>query len=127
MEIYMKKTFLFTIAMSLVSMSAMAAKPVFYPSAPDQPRVQFLKSINGSSFFIGGNGYGNRFPGYEMPDQKETDPIGKPYGVAVTPGKVYVCDTGSSVVKVFDLEKKICFFYWSRESRETSTAIKYRS
>ena len=93
-------------AVSLISGTALAAKPVVYPAAPEQPRIQFLKTINGSSIFIGGNGYGNRFPGYETEGQKETDPVGKPYGMAVTPGKIFVCDTSASAIKVFDLDKK---------------------
>jgi hypothetical protein len=91
---------------SLTSLSAMAAKPIFYPAAPEQPRIQFLKSINGSSFFVGGNGFGNRFPGYETQGQQEMDPISKPYGITSTQGKIYICDGGSASVKVFDLDKK---------------------
>ena len=102
----MKTKILTLMAVSLISATALAAKPVFYPAAPEQPRIQFLKSINGSSFFIAGNGYGNRFPGYEIPNQKETDPVGKPYGMAVTAGKIFICDTGSSSVRIFDLDKK---------------------
>jgi sugar lactone lactonase YvrE len=91
---------------SLTSLTAQAAKPVFYPAAPEQPRIQFLKSINGANFFVGGNGYGNRFPGYETPESKDTNPIMKPYGVTVTQGKIFVCDPGSATVKIFDLDKK---------------------
>jgi DNA-binding beta-propeller fold protein YncE len=106
MENKMKTNLLTIMAVSLISATAMAAKPVVYPAAPEQPRVQFLKSINGGSFFISGNGYGNRFPGYEMPAQKETDAVGKPYGIATTAGKIYICDMASATVKVFDLDKK---------------------
>jgi streptogramin lyase len=106
MEKYMKMNLLTIMAVSLISGTALAAKPIFYPAAPEQPRIQFLKTINGSSFFVGGNGYGNRFPGYEAEGQKETDPIGKPYGMAVTPGKIFVCDTSASAIKIFDLDKK---------------------
>lgn len=98
---------LITLAASLTSVLAVAAtSPVFYPAAPEQPRIQFLKSINGSSFFFGGNGYGGRFPGYEGSTQ-ETDPIVKPYGMAMTAGKIYICDGGTATVKVFDLNKKM--------------------
>jgi DNA-binding beta-propeller fold protein YncE len=102
----MKIKMLTVMAVSLIATSAMAAKPVFYPASPDQPRIQFLKSINGSSFFVSGNGYGNRFPDYKMPTQKEADPIAKPYGITTTQGKIFVCDTSAAVVKVFDLDKK---------------------
>jgi sugar lactone lactonase YvrE len=106
MEKNMKINLLTIMAVGLISGTALAAKPVFYPAAPEQPRIQFLKTINGSSFFINGNGYGNRFPGYEIPGQRETDPVGKPYGMAVSQGKIYVCDMASATVKIFDLDKK---------------------
>ena len=51
----MKIKLVTVMALTLASVSAMAATPVFYPSAPDQPRIQFLKSMNGSSFFVNGN------------------------------------------------------------------------
>jgi hypothetical protein len=106
MENNMKMNILTIMAVGLISGTALAAKPVFYPAAPEQPRVQFLKSINGESFFVGGNGYGNRFPGYEIPGSKETNPVGKPYGIASTQGKIFICDMAAQVVKVFDLDKK---------------------
>jgi len=92
---------------SLVSLSAMAAAPVFYPSAPEQPRIQFLKSMNGGNFFLPENPFGDRFPGYQATNvAPDKDALKKPYGVALANGKVYVCDAGAGVVKVFDLDKK---------------------
>ncbi len=105
----MKTNFLITMmAASLTSVCVLAASaPVFYPGNPEQPRIQFLKAINGSSAFITGNGYGDRFPNYKGHIKNETNPIVKPYGLAVTQGKIFVCDAGTGTVKIFDLEKKM--------------------
>ena len=102
----MKMKMLMIMAVGLISSTALAAKLIVYPAAPDQPRVQFLKTINGSSVFVGGNGFGNRFPGYEAEGVKETDGIGKPYGMTTAAGKIFVCDTSAAAIKVFDLDKK---------------------
>ena len=101
-----KMTMFAVMLTTLTSLSAMAAAPVFYPSAPEQPRIQFLKSMNGGSFFQTGNGFGDRFPGYQAPATADKDGIKKPYGLALSNGKVYVCDAGAGVVKIFDLDKK---------------------
>ena len=45
----------------LVSINALASAPVFYPSAPEQPRIQFLKTINGGNFFLPENPFGDHF------------------------------------------------------------------
>ena len=73
---------------------------VFFPPAPELPRIQYLTSFNGlrdveeqSSF--------NRFVVGEKPDLR----LDKPYGIAIHDGKIYVCDTNSTVV-VFDVKGK---------------------
>ncbi len=74
--------------------------PVFFPPAPDPPRVQFLtyfsslKDIQKQSSF-------NRFVVGEKQDVK----LDKPYGLAIHDGKIYVCDTNATVV-IFDLKTK---------------------
>lgn len=90
----------------LVSINALASAPVFYPSAPEQPRIQFLKTINGGNFFLPENPFGDRFPGFQAPAAADKDSLSKPYGVALANGKIYVCDAGAGKVKVFDLDKK---------------------
>jgi YD repeat-containing protein len=75
---------------------------VFYPPAPDEPRLQFLMSFEDaehwkqrrrstfSDFVVGA-----------QPDIPGT--ITSPYGLAVSEGKLYVCDLGRRVVHVIDL------------------------
>ncbi|MEE9366591.1 MAG: hypothetical protein V3W44_07890 [Dehalococcoidales bacterium] len=77
--------------------------PVFFPGAPDQPKLQFLTSFrNGEKF------------DFEKPSFLETFVLGegklrvgrivKPYGVAMHDGKIYVCDVGDARIKVMDFE-----------------------
>jgi len=75
---------------------------IFYPPAPEPPRLQYLTSLTGekdiarrkSAFFEFVTGTGE--------SKKRLD---KPYGVALWNGKLYVCDTNRGVV-VFDLEHR---------------------
>ena len=75
--------------------------PVF-PPAPDEPRIIYERTLYSSSdvekedksadlkrMLVGG--------------VKSGEGLGKPYGVAVFHGKVYVSDTGSHLVAVFDI------------------------
>ncbi len=77
--------------------------PVFFPAAPDQPKLQFLTSFkNGEKF------------DFEKPSFLETFVLGEgklrtgrivnPYGVAMHDGKIYVCDVGDARIKVMDFE-----------------------
>ncbi|MBI2522625.1 MAG: hypothetical protein HYV97_19550 [Bdellovibrio sp.] len=79
--------------------------PLFYPSTPEKPRIQFLKTINGASFMDTNNStYGDRFPGYTGTDgTQDINPLIKPYGMAVTRGQIFICDTAKQQVMVFDL------------------------
>ncbi|MGO8705385.1 MAG: 6-bladed beta-propeller [Candidatus Brocadiia bacterium] len=85
------------------------AKAIFYPFPPDPPRVQFLTAIDTARDVITSK-RGWRFldlivgaPPDILESQQAT--LGKPYGVAVWRGRIYVCDFGAHVVKVFDLER----------------------
>jgi sugar lactone lactonase YvrE len=80
------------------------AGPIFYPEAPEQPRIQFLRTlrkpsdvqpkVSGFKAFVLGK------------DDSEDRPIGKPYGVAVNGGRVFVCDSMSGMVSIFDVQRK---------------------
>jgi DNA-binding beta-propeller fold protein YncE len=78
---------------------------VFFPPPPNEPKIQFLKSVSGSkdveesqsdlALLLAG---GNRDNG---------KPIARPYGVQYVNGKLYVCDLqGSSTVIIIDFKKK---------------------
>ena len=82
-----------------------AQTPLFYPNGPEKPRIQFLRTINGASFMdTNTSTYGDRFPGYTGADGgQETNPLIKPYGIAVTKGQVFICDSAKQQVMVFNL------------------------
>jgi hypothetical protein len=75
-----------------------AEAPVFFPPAPELPRIQYLTSFSGLKDIEEQSAF-SRFVVGEMPDQK----VDKPYGVAVHDGRIYVCDTNGGVA-VFDLK-----------------------
>jgi DNA-binding beta-propeller fold protein YncE len=74
--------------------------PVYFPPAPELPRIQFLVSIKGLKDVEQQSSF-NRFVVGERQDVR----LDKPYGVAMHDGRIYVCDTNASVV-VFDLKAK---------------------
>lgn len=69
---------------------------VFYPPAPELPRLQYLTSFN-SSKDVQVQSQFDKFVVGEQPDLR----LQKPYGVASRDGRVYVCDTMTTVL-VFD-------------------------
>lgn len=90
---------------------------VFYPGAPDTPRLQFLHSISNSDDLghvkAGRRGFEAFIAGQE---EVEVDRISKPYGVAIYDGKLYVCDVGKKLVEELDIGEKT-FGYMSKERR----------
>jgi DNA-binding beta-propeller fold protein YncE len=91
------------LALLVVGCAAPARKKeaaVYFPPAPELPRVVFLTSYNGLKDVEEQSAF-NRFVVGEVQDVK----LDKPYGVAMFDGRIYVCDTNNSVV-VFDLKNK---------------------
>lgn len=83
-----------------------AAEPpgaVLYPPLPQTPRLQFLKSY-GSPKDVGQKD--NWFTRFLFGKRREPSGLGKPYGIAAHAGKVYLCDTGNSDIRVIDLVKR---------------------
>lgn len=73
---------------------------VFFPAPPELPRIQYLMSFSGSKDIEEQSAF-NRF----VVGEKQGIILGKPYGVGVYDGRVYVCDTNSTVV-VFDFRDR---------------------
>lgn len=89
------------------------AEPVFYPPPPDVPRLQYLKSFS-SSDDIADQGWFSQF----ILGKFAPDPINKPYGVALSSNRVYVCDTMLRAVCVLDLAgHRFDYFVPSGEGR----------
>lgn len=78
-------------------------KTVFWPPAPDLPRVQYLKAIKDSSDVRESQKLSILNLGGEAEDFVD---IVKPYGVAAAGGKLYVCDTVQAELLIIDIPKK---------------------
>ncbi len=102
---YFQIIFTLMLSLSVNSATDLGQQPLFYPSAPETPRIQFLKTINGESFVnTNTSPYGNRFPGYGSGNgERETNPIGQPHGIAASKGQILICDAALKQVMVFDL------------------------
>ncbi len=81
-----------------------ATGPIFFPPAPEKPRLQFLKSFSGPTD-LGAAGPSG-LERFVLGETKEKAGILTPYGLAIFDGKLYVCDVGQKRVEVLDLEKK---------------------
>ncbi|HDZ68944.1 MAG TPA: 6-bladed beta-propeller [Phycisphaerales bacterium] len=97
-------------------------KPVFFPSAPDKPRLQFLKSFSGPEDI--GAARPSVFERFILGEPETRESIAKPYGIAISEGKLYVCDTGRRMVEVLDLENRT-FGYLTKDVRLMSPANIY--
>jgi len=84
--------------------SGQSKKPIFYPPAPEEPRLQFLTSYSGGGDLEGGQ---SKFVAFVAGKPPPKNPLLKPYGVAIHAGQLYVCDMGAGAVQILDLEKQI--------------------
>ena len=75
--------------------------PIYFPPAPALPRLQFLTAFNGLKDIEEQSGF-DRF----VVGEKLNLELDKPYGVAMYDGKIYVCDTNTTVI-VLDLKKRL--------------------
>lgn len=92
---------------ALLSLAAGCTAPVkkkieavFFPPPPELPRIQYLTSFSGMKDIEDQSAF-NKFVVGEKQDLK----VDKPYGVAAYDGKIYVCDTNTTVA-VFDLKRR---------------------
>jgi len=91
-----------------------AAGPVFFPPAPEKPRLQFLTSLSGPAD-LGASGPGG-FEKFVLGEAEQKEGIATPYGLALHDGKLYVCDVGRKRVEVLDLRKR-SFGYMTEDRR----------
>jgi len=97
----------------LALFSSCATKPqtqktyTFFPPSPDDPRIQFLTTFSSEADL----GRGHSFADYITGDEKPTDPLVKPYGLAMHDGKIFVCDTVGGNIEVFDLKKRRASYF----------------
>ncbi len=93
--------FLLALLAGCVSSPPKKTTYTFFPPAPDEPRVQFLTAFSAESDL----GRSGSFAQY-ITGTKPTEPLGKPYGLALHGGKIFVCDTVQNVLQVFDLKSE---------------------
>jgi DNA-binding beta-propeller fold protein YncE len=77
----------------------------FWPLAPAEPRVQFLRSYARTTDLTstGQTGFERLVFGAEV---EQSVAINKPYGVAMRDGRIYICDIRNRDVTVLDLAKR---------------------
>ncbi len=75
---------------------------VFYPSPPDLPRIQYLRSFTSSRDIETSM---SKFDKFVTGQEGRITRLDKPYGLAIHDGKIYVCDTNFSIM-VFDLKNR---------------------
>jgi DNA-binding beta-propeller fold protein YncE len=75
---------------------------VVFPPPPDEPRIQYLMSYGSE----GDLGSGGKFNQFLVGEEKVVRPIYKPYGIAISEGKIYVCDTQVAGVAIADLARR---------------------
>lgn len=85
------------------------AKPTgtysFWPSAPDEPRIQFVGSFDSSEDVSPTQASGLEKLVFGAEAVKPAE-VNKPYGVLMKDGKIYVCDIRAKSVVILDLVKK---------------------
>lgn len=77
----------------------------FWPLFPDDPRIQFVRTLNSSEDVAStkASGLENLVFGAEA---TKGQAINKPYGVEIRNGKIYICDIRAPGLTIFDLRKK---------------------
>jgi DNA-binding beta-propeller fold protein YncE len=79
-----------------------AAKPLMFPSAPDEPRFVFERVIRSSGDILDDE-QASEFRRRLTGEDSRGEPLSKPYAIAVHRGRLYVSDTVARFVRVFDV------------------------
>lgn len=74
----------------------------FFPTPPDEPRLQYLVGFSSEDQLFSQGGFRNFILGQD----RSYKPIGKPYGVTTSQGRIYVCDTLAGTVGMFKLDQQ---------------------
>lgn len=87
-----------------------AVTHTFFPPAPDEPRIQFLTTFASDADVGRTSGFADFVTGNRAGPVR----LIKPYGLAVSDGKVFVCDTVANAIQVFDFAKKRSYLFTPR-------------
>ncbi|MCX6889975.1 MAG: hypothetical protein NTX51_00375 [Verrucomicrobia bacterium] len=91
----------------------------FFPPAPDEPRIQYLTAFS-SDLELGRT---PSFADFITGRPAGASPLVKPYGLASTQGKLYVCDTMAASIQIFDLVKRRSRYFAPRGEGRLQTPI----
>jgi DNA-binding beta-propeller fold protein YncE len=80
-----------------------ASQQLVFPAPPDQPRFVFERAIRNSSDVVPESDEGALRRAITGQSSDNSEPLVKPYAVAVRKGKVMVSDTAGRAVRVFDI------------------------
>jgi DNA-binding beta-propeller fold protein YncE len=73
-------------------------EPIIFPPPPDSTRIQFLTRFSNSKDITGDISSFKKFVFGDIPAFE----IAKPYGIAISKGKFYICDTGTGQIEIID-------------------------
>lgn len=85
---------------------------IYYPKAPDLPRLQFLTSFSDTETWVGDKADdegGSTFSDFLFGKEAGKSTIVRfsmPYGLGARDGKLYICDLGRKMVHVLDLKNR---------------------
>ena len=97
----------FLMLLILISCSPRLHKPidfeniVIFPPPPDTTRIQYLTHLSNSLDITGQRAGFVKF----VLGEDQGKPIIKPYGIATSKGKIYICDTILGGLEIIDLDK----------------------
>ena len=76
---------------------------IFLPPPPDEAHMQYLVGFSSEDQLFSQKGFRN----FVLGPDRSYKPIGKPYGVAASHNRLYVCDTLAATVAVLKLDKRV--------------------
>ncbi len=88
------------------SSASSRAPTIFFPAAPDRPRVQFLTAFGGADDVEARKGGFRAFVIGTDIAGKAAREVGRPHGIAVRDGVVYVCDTNANQIARLSFREK---------------------
>ncbi len=83
--------------------------PIVFPAPPDEPRFFFERAIYTSADITKKDANSRLRQLLTGEGERGGEGVGKPYGVAVKRGRIYVADSVGSAVKVFDIPNQRFF------------------
>jgi len=82
--------------------SARESRPLVFPAAPDEPRFIYERTIRSSGDIVPDESAGE-LRRMVTGEEVRGEPLSKPYAVAVHRGRIFVSDTVSRYVRLFDV------------------------